>query len=270
MFKKSLSLLFIVLSTISGIFFSLKGKYVHEQMLFNYVAPKIYKVTNQAELGSGTGSLVELESGKSIVLTNRHVCEIRDKDDTVKLIDNSGIKATVKVLLIDNKHDLCAIQAPVVAKGGLKLASKSLGVSDHVFVVGHPSGRPTSLSYGQIIDLSYTAEVNYGAPREGEQCWGELITVESIIKELEKKLGRELNNMEKLVVKFMFPEDLCMKRLKSVMSTAPGERGNSGSPVTDFYGRIVAVLFAGDSSPHMSILVPFEDVKDFLDRVNKL
>jgi S1-C subfamily serine protease len=264
MLKKLMLLSLFTLSTVSGLFVSIKGKYIHEQTLFNYMNPKVVKVTNLAEQGSGTGSQVRLPSGNNIILTNRHVCELRDEDGLMTLIDFAGVRHRRPVLKIDTEHDLCAIAA-IDVKGEAIRIGDPLIVSDHVFVVGHPRGRATSLTSGQIVELNYKATINYGSPRPGEVCWGESVSLDAILD----KMGVTDPNMRQFMKMLLGYQDFCMKTLNSTVTTAPGEPGNSGSPVVDFYGRLIGVLYAGESESALnSILVPFEDVNKFLQSID--
>lgn len=42
--------------------------------------------------------------------------------------------------------------------------------------------------------------------------------------------------------------------------------GNSGSPVVDYWGRVIGVAFAADGRDNKGDLVSLEDLKDFLAR----
>jgi len=46
-------------------------------------------------------------------------------------------------------------------------------------------------------------------------------------------------------------------------TSAPSYPGNSGSPVVDFFGNVVGILFAG-IQPHINMIVPVSSLHEFL------
>jgi len=250
MFKKIVSIGLIVFSMVTTTLFSFKGFYLHQELLMSYMGSKGFKITNQLEQGSGSGSRVTLPSGVKIILTNRHVCDIAKKGELMRIISPDGIKVDRPILVKSDKADLCAIAADSQEAPGLKLRPWDIGHQEHLFVVGHPKGRPQTLSTGMAIGFDEVT-IAYGINMfNADECWGDLIDAPPLFK--------------------MFGVfNVCFKTLSARISTAPGQPGSSGSPVVDFYGYLVGVLFAGDpESAHMSILVPYEDVKEFLNSIH--
>lgn len=100
------------------------------------------------EGGGGTGFQIKAPSGKSYIMTNRHVCFKEKRFRVVnKLLD---IDQYVKVIEKYNRHDLCILE-------GIKEAP-SLEVSKHVyfnselFIMGYPSGQGLTLRKGYLVE----------------------------------------------------------------------------------------------------------------------
>ncbi len=58
--------------------------------------------------------------------------------------------------------------------------------------------------------------------------------------------------------------DVCMEEVLAYRTTAVSLPGNSGSPVVDYKGNVIGVLFAGDSEVHWGLVITLDDVRDFL------
>lgn len=55
-----------------------------------------------------------------------------------------------------------------------------------------------------------------------------------------------------------------------ILHTAPGTRGNSGSPVVNFFGLLVGVHFAGVTYiDHLGYTVPLDEIKEFVNDATK-
>ncbi len=73
----------------------------------------------------------------------------------------------------------------------------------------------------------------------------------------------EINGFNR-AIQLPFMHDLNLDRFLSIYWTsAASYPGNSGSPVVDFYGNVVGILFAG-MGDHINMIVPVSAVKEFL------
>jgi S1-C subfamily serine protease len=59
----------------------------------------------------------------------------------------------------------------------------------------------------------------------------------------------------------------CIEKFDTNHITAISYGGNSGSPVVNFWGNVVGVLFAGNSRAITeSFTVPLKNIKEFIDQ----
>ena len=191
--------------------------------------------------GSGTGFHIKAPSGKTYILTNQHVCAIADKNQEL-LVENSKKMVPRRVIAIYQKHDLCLVEALPGEESGLKMAS-SLSIGEDIVLIGHPSGRPLTLSKGEFVHKKFIPMVNLEI-KTPEEC-------DSIN-------GTWLNGG-------FFMPSVCVEKISAFGISSPSYPGNSGSPVVNKWGNVVGVLFAGNRTQlNDNYMVPFHELKNFL------
>lgn len=200
--------------------------------------------------GSGaTGFLIKGKSGTTYVMTNNHVCEL-EKSGTI--LGTYG--ADVYVLKVVKRYaynDLCVMTAPSSAKKVFKTA-KNYQLGETSYALGHPQLEPLSLSAGELSDeivVSIVMQYN-GTP---EECSGPTYTYHK----------DDLNE----VALFFGITSVCERKLWANTSSIVIAPGNSGSPILDIWGNVVAVAFAANESGTRSYHVPLNDLKDFLNEL---
>ena len=230
------------------------------------VGSKVYMIRDSVRTGGGTGFAVKAPSGESYILTNDHVCEVSRDGRTVLVTGPDGQSMRRNIIAHDENSDLCLIEA-MPGVEGLDIAWNTPTPGDIIRVVGHPRLMPTHVSTGEMtgqqtikVDLGPISVVNpkTGAieqidPEEGgvlpEQCMLPKHSQEDV----------ELDYMFfKLKVKF------CVLTVENAYTTSVViHPGNSGSPVINFWGNVVGVVFAADGT-NWGRMVPLHDVKRFL------
>lgn len=187
----------------------------------------------------GSGSILSSSTHKSIVLTNRHVCNLFTKGGIV-------VKQTTKEehLVVSYKrskaHDLCLVEVYADLKGGIELAEKAPEKLDSAIISGHPGLRPISLTTGAFSETEFL-EVFVGL----RKC-------------TEKEAETEL------VCLFLGAYPL-IERYESVLVTAFIMPGSSGSAVYNKSGELSGVVFAGSRGLSFASIVPYEYVANFLN-----
>lgn len=205
-----------------------------------------YVIGNQVvkiigDTGTGSGFHIKAPSGKTYILTNQHVCAVADKNQQL-LVENSKKMVPRRVIAVYQKHDLCLIEALPGEDNGLRMAS-SVTIGEDIVLIGHPSGRPLTLSKGEFVHKKFIPMVNLEIKSQ-EEC--------------------ELIDGKWLEGGFFMPS-VCIEKISAFGISSPSYPGNSGSPVVNKWGNVVGVLFAGNRTQlNDSYMVPFHELKNFL------
>lgn len=231
-------------------FIIVKAPEYHSNAIRKHVGSKVVLI--MGEKGGGSGFHVKAPSGKTYILTNAHICLIADKKDYLDIyLYGSSVPIKSKVVKRMETHDLCLIEG-LSGVTGIGIAD-SVDVGETVGIVGHPGLRPLSLSKGEIIGATMI-ELIFGMDLKEKQCIGKTIKAEDI-----------KDPMFEFIMAMMGKESLCLANLPTTMLNAISYGGNSGSPVVNFWGNTVGVLFAGNPrQPTDTHLVPLAEIKKFL------
>jgi S1-C subfamily serine protease len=230
----------LILSATLGMFV-LFGANLKDYYYRNQIGGNVVRIYNLENTSGGTGFHIKTKTGNMYILTNKHVCELANKENEV-LVEQNKKQEVRKVLKKYEDHDLCLVQAMEGHTGYVEIA-KDEEVGEDIIVVGHPGLRPLTLSHGEHIGhrwLQLTSLVD-----TPEQCEGEL--------------------REDPMAMLLFRKFVCIESFYSGSISSPIYGGNSGSPVVNKWGRLVGVVFAGNrTQSHDAYMVPLSYVKDFL------
>lgn len=212
--------------------------------LINTDRPYVTRITNLEGNSGGTGFLVKAPSGNVYVLTNGHVCGLSKNGGPVFLRTSNGDVFVKKVLAVYSNHDLCLVESPE-GSSGLTVA-KSVRDGENVSIIGHPLLQPYTQLRAQISgELDITVFVGLDVPCEGTGY--EKIPLDPFLSFI---TGGGTY--------------ACIRTLNAFALNANVLPGNSGSPVVNKYGEVVAVVYAGGEG--RGYAVPLQEVKDFLRR----
>lgn len=221
---------------------------LHKHYMRSAVGPSVVKIVKLGDegqvLGGGTGFEIEYKKN-SYIMTNAHVCDMyQGKKDANILMPNGELRKR-EILKISDETDLCLIS------GIKELPSLHLGNSAHlgeiISVVGHPRLLPLNVADGDILGID-TVDVGVG-------IIGIDVKAEDCMKPKNKTI--ELKT-------FFGDLTLCTEEVRAYQTTAEIFPGNSGSPVVNTYGNVVGVAFASDNETHYALVIPLEEVQDFL------
>jgi len=194
----------------------------------NMYATTSYKESEEKKEEEGTRVLDTSASGTLIgngyIISNRHV--VQDE----RLMSICHTENAVEVLSIDEKHDLALLYSKdLVATDGLRFASQPVWMNEPVATRGNRSGKGLYNTYGYVL-----------APQN-----------EVVVRTDEfENIGGRWQPVEN--------EDLYVELSLS------SEPGNSGGPVINQRGELVAILAANNDEGTISSAVPLEYVKEFL------
>jgi S1-C subfamily serine protease len=222
----------------------------HDRHIRSKVGSKVVMIMNLQQEAGGTGWFFKAQSGKVVIITNKHVCKLASPSGELLVFEEgSKIPTHVNVVSVDPKHDLCAITAPKRIRDGLSLSSGE-EVGNTVYVVGHPNLRPLVVTKGELIDKEYYSAVGSHVYAIGEEplpssCTGKIVERDLVIAK----------------IKYCIEYDL------SYRISAISYRGSSGSPVVNKWGNVIGVLFAvSEAVVNDTAIVKLEHLKEFVER----
>lgn len=209
----------------------------HEDYLLASVGQSVVKLTQTDEFRrGGTGFAVKWPDGTNRIISNAHVCSAGAATGYMAAHTQHGTIALLRILRVDSSKDLCLLQG-VPNIPALSISSSGPSTNQKVGIVGHALLNPLTLSKGRI--LARTTIFMATSAKEGEECRGE--------------------------VQQFFIFTVCVAPYSAYISDALTYPGNSGSPVVDFWGNVVAVVFASDTRSSQGLFVPYEELIEFLE-----
>jgi len=221
-----------ILTFISSIAFSSESVTPTNEAEFKKVTVKI---TNMDENSGGTGVILNSYPSHSIILTNKHICEgVLEEGGVVKSSEGLSIINSVRMSTF---HDLCMIMVIKDLKYRTIVAD-SIDVQDDIFISGHPDLYPR-----QTVQGKYTGNMIINMVTGIRPCTPE--------EEARYGLYCLLSGGVPILTPF-----------EAWSTSAIIAPGNSGSPVFDDMGKLVALAFAGSHQGlSFGLLVPLSFIK---------
>lgn len=227
---------FSILAFLLGIvYLSAKAPQWHEDYLNIKLGHSVVMLTPVNNMSTG-GTGFQMKTNKGLrIITNEHICK-SDKKTGYLLATTEGFQQIIKILKIDSKADLCMLEG-VDLLPGLKIADRP-NMGDTIGIVGHPLLQPQTFSKGRIL------------ARQGINVITGLYNERTCIGPGARPV---------------FGNAYCARFYMSYYTNAIIFPGNSGSPAVNFWGNVVGVVFAGNGRTNYGYLVPYEDLKRFIN-----
>lgn len=191
----------------------------------------------------GTGIILSSENANSLILTNKHVCEVVKNGGLV--ITTAGKKHAVVSFKQSELHDLCLIKVKANLKTNTKIASYPPAMFEDATVSGHPSLLPNVITKGHFSD-TVIIDVMTGF----RDC----------TDEDRKNEDQGVQFFCALIGKLPI-----VRRYESVLVTATIMPGSSGSGVYNSSNELSGVVFAGSGELAYAFTVPYEYVEFFVE-----
>jgi S1-C subfamily serine protease len=196
----------------------------------------------------GTGFSIQAASGQIVTITNAHVCSLAVDGEMIATYDD-GLVTTLSVIeIVKTKADLCVLSSLPLTENKMiyTLAAQGLEIGDAAFTIGHPRLAPLTFSNGYLVDDTDIDIIDIEI-RDIEAC-------------------KEIGGTMKTVPTFFGDAELCAVPFHAISTSLVVYPGSSGSPVFNFQGQVVGVIFAQSSDTTYGAYVPFDDLKALLDK----
>jgi S1-C subfamily serine protease len=257
---------------------SLLSPVLYKRLMREYLSSKVVLITAESLTkkpyqSGGTGFFVTGPSGKTYIMTNRHVCNLaQDGKVWVKVIGRTS-DHQVKMLESSNAFDLCLLESFDDIEG--IYVGNSPEVGQDAITVGHPRLQPRTYSTGEVVGyepITITAGI-VGKTITEEQCK----TKDSFTRMVPEVLtildqmhgGVHINGdvtdiLESLGIKNSKKVKVCYQRNQALVTTLFIYPGASGSPVVDMTGKLIGVIYAGLETGGWGYAVTLSDIKTLL------
>lgn len=210
--------------------------------LRNYLSKTVVRIFDEYRFSGGTGFHIKTRSGEVLLLTNGHVCQLAE--DEVLIAEHMGREKKVKIIKEDPFSDLCVVE-PFQTDHYLTLSGLEPNPGEMIHILGHPGLLDQTMVSGEYIQKALF-KVGFSS-----------VSKEDCDATPKYKYG---------LIGYIFgvPIQSCYYNMKSYVSNAFTIGGNSGSPVVNDQGNVIGVLFAGSAQQHISLIVTWYQVKEFL------
>jgi S1-C subfamily serine protease len=204
--------------------------------------------------GRGTGWVARAKSGKKVIMTNAHICEMNPVAPIFVVYHRSkgSVRYPIKFPAIaikkDDKQDLCMVSVPPDLKADPLPLADAVYLDSKIYIIGYPIEPLLSVSSGNIRG-STLVDNPYDIPLE--LCKGKKFHIETV--PIEQENGETIK------------KTMCFLKAKFTFSDALSDHGASGSPVLDGDGDVVGVMsMIGGQARPFAIFVPLAALKEFL------
>ncbi len=199
-------------------------------------------ITLDSRRSGGSGVILQSRANSSLILTNKHVCQLIQNGGSVHTDQGSYPVHSFRVY---KRHDLCLVEVLANLHENNRLAERPPKVYSEATVAGHPALLPTIITQGHFA---------------------EHMTIQMMV-DVQACDGTEKDDEAFMCV--MMGQKPIIQSFEAQPITATIMAGSSGSGVFNDRGEIAGLVFAGSEGLSYGFIVPYEYVRDFLTNLNK-
>lgn len=233
----------VVLTTVLAAYVLAQFPQLHRDYIRFSVASKTYYMSNEAGNHGGTGVHVKAASGKTYLITNAHVCEVGENG--IIWVSDGTRRMPKRIIESSPVTDLCLVE-PVEGVSGLSLGSAPR-VGQLVHAIGHPRLQPTTMTTGEVVAQQEVMVMDFMIANDEDRA----------------KCSKPKQKIFK-AQSFFGEVEVCVVDIQAYSTTINIIGGSSGSPMVDWKGDLVGLMFAGDEELHWGMAVVYSDIKTFL------
>jgi S1-C subfamily serine protease len=249
--------LLVILGIFSSFSIIQQDKDIHEsEIVFTENAESVVSLEDISIPNSrrGTGFIADTKSGKQVIVTNSHVCEINNKKPVFAVSHREGeilkkySRFFVKPIKLDSKHDLCIVEVPQDFNLKSINLAKKVAIDSKVTIIGYPIIKLLSSSTGYYRGLN-SVSIEYDI--DLKSCIGKKFEIKTVSIKQKDEIKKD--------------KEVCIFSATFMFTDALGDHGQSGSPALNKDGEVVGVmsLVSGSVRPFAN-LVPLNSLKGFL------
>ena len=205
----------------------------------NITSPTVM-ITSMTGDHGGSGVVINRTKSSSLILTNRHVCNILAAGGFV--ITTTGGRYLVQDYMLYDKHDLCTLSVAADLKFAAKMAHRMPVMYDESIVSGHPYLLPNVITRGHF---------------SGNQ------TI-SVLVEWRECVPADVQNQQADLICALFGRVPVIQTFETTLITSLIMPGSSGSAVYNKDQKLSGLVFAGTGGLSFAYIVPYNYILDFL------
>jgi S1-C subfamily serine protease len=201
--------------------------------------------------GGGTGFLVKAPSGKTFIVTNRHVCDDSKDGSMWVTVDGMTQDRKLKILKKSDQADLCLME-PIPGIEGLDIGDTP-AVGDDVIYIGHPRLQARTYVSGELVGTKIETVIRGQVGKEISEAECKASKDSYIADTYEiylilRRLARDVTPTQSIESLFKTSNKVtvCYERGQAYVTTLDVYGGASGSPMVNVYGEVVGVIYAGE------------------------
>lgn len=227
--------------------------------------------TEKPDQGGGTGFHVVAPSGKTYIMTNRHVCNDAVDGKLWAVVEGITSDHQVKVILASDSYDLCIVE-PIPGVKGLTVGDAPKA-GQSIYYLGHPRLQQNTFVSGEAIgyhQLIVTMGVIGRTITEAQCKHKDTYSIQ------QTELQVLLNGLQSGhavsadvdLVRLMESGPkvkVCYERGQALITTLMIYAGASGSPMVDSFGNLIGVVYAAPVTGGWGYGVTLPDIKQILN-----